>query len=227
MSKNAIKTLAGKIEISVKLLIKSGMHIGGNDMGSTIGAVDSPIVRDSLTKEPIIPGSSLKGKLRILLSRFLGDGVALNNPNEDPEIVKRLFGASSPVQLSRLQFIDAFLTEDSRNEIRKMNTDLYLSEIKFENSINRLTAVANPRQIERVPAGAEFDVKIIYNVESLDEVKEDMQALKQALQLLEYDYIGGHGSRGSGHIACKDMHAKVVVTRVDSIDIEEVNKILC
>lgn len=227
MGETCLKTLAGKIEITGALLVKSGMHIGGNDMGSTIGAVDSPIIRDPLTKEPIIPGSSLKGKLRILLSRLLSDGLALNDPNGDPEIVKRLFGSSDPIQFSRLQFVDSFLKAESKAEISHMNTDLYLSEIKFENAINRITAQANPRQIERIPAGAKFDVTIIYNVESTDEMLEDLKAFKTALDLLSYDYLGGHGSRGSGRVSFEGMSAKVVVANTSTqIDVDAVNAIL-
>ena len=37
--------------------------------------------------------------------------------------------------------------------MEQLELDTYMGEIKFENTINRLTAAANPRQIERVPAG--------------------------------------------------------------------------
>jgi CRISPR-associated protein Csm3 len=39
------------------------------------------------------------------------------------------------------------------------------TEWKFENAIDRITSAANPRQIERVPRGAEFEFELIYNVE--------------------------------------------------------------
>ena len=48
-----------KIKISGKIIVKSGLHIGGGGETSMIGAIDSPVVRDTLTKLPIIPGSSL------------------------------------------------------------------------------------------------------------------------------------------------------------------------
>ena len=66
-TKNAIR---GKIIIQGDLTIKTGMHIGGGSDYAPIGAVDSPFIRDSLTQEPIIPGSSLKGKIRTLLARY-------------------------------------------------------------------------------------------------------------------------------------------------------------
>lgn len=46
----------------------------------------------------------------------------------------------------RLLFTDMIL--NNREELYKKGVQ-GLTEVKFENSINRLTAVANPRQIER------------------------------------------------------------------------------
>jgi CRISPR-associated protein Csm3 len=37
-----------KIKISATLEVKTGLHIGGSDVFSAIGAVDSPVIRDSL-----------------------------------------------------------------------------------------------------------------------------------------------------------------------------------
>ena len=59
----------GKILIRCDLIVRTGMHIGGSSAFSAIGAVDSPVVRDCYTGLPIVPGSSLKGKLRTLLAR--------------------------------------------------------------------------------------------------------------------------------------------------------------
>ena len=59
----------GKIIIHCVLTVKTGLHIGDSSAFSAIGAVDSPVVRDPYTNWPIIPGSSLKGKIRTLLVR--------------------------------------------------------------------------------------------------------------------------------------------------------------
>ena len=64
-----------KLEITGKLEILTGMHIGGSSAFAAIGAVDSPVVRDALTNDPIIPGSSLKGKIRALLARQYNDRI--------------------------------------------------------------------------------------------------------------------------------------------------------
>lgn len=50
----------GKILIRCELVVRTGLHIGGSSAFSAIGAVDSPVVRDTTTGLPIIPGSSLK-----------------------------------------------------------------------------------------------------------------------------------------------------------------------
>src|SRR5437762_2335889 len=54
------------ISITGKLACKSGMRIGGSKEDVEIGGMDNPIIRHPLTKQPYVPGSSLKGKLRSL-----------------------------------------------------------------------------------------------------------------------------------------------------------------
>ena len=149
----------GKILIRCDLIVRTGMHIGGSSAFSAIGAVDSPVVRDCYTGLPIVPGSSLKGKLRTLLARSVYQDIdamaKAGNCNKDPEQILRLFGASEPVRRSRLQFADAFLTNE------KALSNVGVTEVKTENAISRATSVANPRQIERVIAGAAFGVSIV------------------------------------------------------------------
>ena len=59
----------GKIKITADIKLLTGMHIGGSNAYSAIGAVDSPIIRDALTKIQY-PGSSLKGKLHTFSKKF-------------------------------------------------------------------------------------------------------------------------------------------------------------
>ena len=80
----------GKIVIKCKLNVLTGMHIGGSSAFSAIGAVDSPVIRDSLTGEPMLPGSSLKGKMRTLLAKALKNHFITQPCAEDPEKLKRL-----------------------------------------------------------------------------------------------------------------------------------------
>lgn len=200
-----------KLLIEGTIEVVTGMHIGGNDAFSAIGAVDKPVIKDSRTQEPIIPGSSLKGKLRTLLARSLSDAIILPKPNDDQEIIRRLFGSSETKQgevglrRSRLIFSDCYLT--NKEELLKTGG---MTEVKFENGIDRRTAVANPRQIERVVRGAEFGLHLVYDVHEATELEEDFAHLRKAISLLEMDYLGGHGTRGSGRVKLKNLTVKSI-----------------
>ena len=147
----------GKILIQCDLIVRTGMHIGASGAFSAIGAVDSPVVRDTLTGNPIVPGSSLKGKLRTLLARsFSGDIEHMPDFKNDEAPILRLFGSADPVRAARLQFADCFV--NNKEQMKAVG----LTEVKFENAINRINSVANPRQIERVVPGTSFGVNIVY-----------------------------------------------------------------
>ncbi len=210
--KRTQKALKGKILITGILKVLTGMHIGGSSDFAPIGAVDSPFIRDPFTHAPIIPGSSIKGKMRTLLARVNCDGYILNSVADDNAVVARLFGASGKnfACPARLQFFDLFITEATKSNFTAIDTDTYIGEVKFENTISRTSGVANPRQIERVPAGAEFAFKLVYNVEDLEEVQEDLASLAEGFKLLENDYLGGHGSRGYGRVALQNIKLKAV-----------------
>lgn len=213
--------LIAKIFIDATLTVVTGLHIGTSDDFAPIGGLDSPFIRDPFTKRPIIPGSSVKGKMRALLEK-----VRDKDSNEKyKDVVKRLFGSAqigndrssksapeaNPSKSSeqggndrcaipsRLQFVDSFVT-DSYKKFSSLETDTYLGEIKAENSIDRSSGVANPRFIERVPAGMEFKFHLVYNLENGAEYHDDMDALIAGLSLLQMDYLGGHGSRGYGRV---------------------------
>lgn len=103
------------------------------------------------------------------------------------------------------------------------------TEVKFENSISRATAVANPRQIERVVRGARFPMQLIYEVSSdrtSEQVISDFKLLKEGLKLLEYDYLGGSGSRGYGRVHFSELTADVVIGTVDEELMEQCQKVL-
>ncbi|MFR7389919.1 MAG: type III-A CRISPR-associated RAMP protein Csm3 [Blautia faecis] len=101
-----------------------------------------------------------------------------------------------------------------------------MTEVKFENSISRLTAVANPRQIERAVRGSIFELDLIYEVEDEKEMIEDVETLAEGMRLLQYDYIGGSGSRGYGKIAFENIIAETVVGEVSEELLAQCNKIL-
>ena len=214
-----------KIEIIGEIEIKTGMHIGGSDAFSAIGAVDLTVVRDSRTNYPIIPGSSLKGKLRTLLARACNKTPA-NHDDDAPEI-KRLFGSAKKdeVRVSRLLVSDMFVTKEAVEDIHSYDLTGF-TEVKFENTINRLTAVANPRQIERVIPGTVFGLDMIYDATNKEDIVEDFSLLKQGFKLLQYDYLGGHGSRGYGKIRFRNLEASAVVGDIDDETTEKINAML-
>src|SRR3989338_2370675 len=71
------RNLLGKIIITGTLECLTGLHIGASKENMEIGAIDSPVVRDPITREPYIPGSSLKGKLRTLLEKALATDLGI------------------------------------------------------------------------------------------------------------------------------------------------------
>lgn len=219
--------LKGKLKISGILRIETGIHIGAGEDFAPIGSVDSPFIRDVITQAPIIPGSSIKGKLRTLLAKNRANGYVLNDVKEDDGTIKRLFGDAEKSKAARLQFYDLFITNDSKNFIENLDTDTYLGEVKFENTISRLSGKANPRQIERVPAGSEFDFKLVYNIESeAAEVMEDMKVLGEGLELLGIDYLGGHGSRGYGRVSFKQITVEEVLSTTPTLDCKAIANLL-
>lgn len=190
--------MLGKLLIQCEMEVQTGMHIGGGNVFSAIGAVDKTVVRDPVTGMPMVPGSSLKGKIRALLAKKTAAGFEPVDIKAEPDQMKRLFGMAqengSKFGPAQLQFSDAFMIQKGNKEMTSP------TEVKFENGIDRLTAVANPRQIERVVRGTKFNVRITYDVGDTKEAAEDMALLADGMILLALDYLGGHGSRGYGRV---------------------------
>ena len=219
MAEENQKPLLGKILLTGSLKCITGLHIGASKTNLDIGGLDGAVVRDPLTRAPYIPGSSLKGKLRSLFERgerkpynrshhVGGQEIRRHECTDSTCVVCRLFGASKERNDSgnnlpaRLLVRDCHLTQISEQRLAGIDTGLQYTEWKFENALDRVTAAAMPRQLERVPAGAEFQFEIVYNVEisDLTEISEDLTNILNTLSLLQEDYLGGHGSRGYGKI---------------------------
>ena len=211
-----------KIEISGTIEIVTGLHIGGSSAFSAIGAVDSPVIMDTRSKQPMIPGSSLKGKMRALLAKQYNT-VWKATADDDAKCLTDLFGSAKDHKESRILFSDMFLS--NLEELKNLGLT-GATEVKFENSISRTTAVANPRQIERVVRGAKFPLHLIYEVTKEEEIVEDFKILKEGFRLLEYDYLGGSGSRGYGRIRFLDLDAVPVIGEVDDSVMEQCRAIL-
>jgi len=109
----------------------------------------------------------------------------------------------------RLRVFDAYPTWESIKKLKEAfgendeNINIF-TEIKMENSINRLTSKANPRSVERVPAGVVFFGEMAFHLFT----KEDPELLRvvfEGMRLLEDDYLGGYGSRGSGKVRFENI----------------------
>lgn len=199
--------LLKKIVCTGKITLKTGLHIGGTNTALNIGGPDSFVVRNPLTNVPYIPGSSLKGKMRSLIE--LRDGTIDkkgNVTNDQESNAGALFGtsgANDESHPSRIIVRDAEL--DISDPHMFDNTDLPYTESKTEVTINRITAKANPRTIERVPAGAKFNMNVVINIFDTDNEQQLLKTFKDAIALLQDDYLGGNGSRGYGQVEFSDM----------------------
>lgn len=211
-----------KIQILGTIEVVTGMHIGASGAFAAIGAVDSPIVKDVISNLPLLPGSSLKGKMRTLLAKRYND--IPSKPENDAECIKRLFGCSKDKDFrhGKLIFSDAVM--ENREELREKGIQS-MTEVKFENTIDRLTAVAMPRQIERAMRGSKFNLDIIYEADDETKIEEDLKIVHEGLKLLEYDYLGGNGSRGYGKVKFSDISVECAVGEIDDEMLQRCNDI--
>jgi CRISPR-associated protein Csm3 len=231
--------LRGRVFIKFDIKAVTGLHIGGSDSGIEIGGVDKTVIRDPLSGRPYIPGSSLKGKMRSLLEKYngleqnqrIGQGYIHSCQNNDSYLtcqVCQVFGVPGERDFgtpTRLVVRDVHLNDEEAERIaQKARTDLPFTEAKTEVSIDRVTSAANPRQIERVVAGATFGPgQLVYSIYDGDDCDPEadiahLQTLVEGMKLLEDDYLGGQGTRGSGQI---EFHGIEVSLRANGSYLEE------
>lgn len=214
--------LYGMKEITGKIILKTGLHIGSGDTEMKIGGTDNSVLKHPYTQEPYIPGSSLKGKVRSLLEMRSGlMGATGGNPlsiknltqlegkeKQECEKILKLFGSSGTdikggddLSLSlgptRVSFADCSLDLKWKEEAFQKHWPF--TEVKSENAINRIKGTAeNPRFTERVPADTKFTFSI--SLKRLGDEDDLEVLLLEGLKLLQKDSLGGNGSRGYGRI---------------------------
>jgi len=209
--------LYGRILLEGKIEALTGLRIGGSPGALAIGGVDLPVIRNPLDQKPYIPGSSLKGKMRSLWEKSrgvaqnwsIGKGVSIHicgkKADYDACPVCQIYGTMGQNEAAfptRIVVRDVHLDDASLGNAK---TDLPFSEVKWEAAIDRITSAATPRQIERVPAGAIFnDMQIVFNIYEAGDLARFLDVLT-ALELVEDDYLGGHGSRGSGRVRFENL----------------------
>jgi len=232
-----IQKLTGQIELL------SGLHIGSGNTEIHIGGTDNPVIKNPITQEPYIPGSSIKGKIRSLLEWHLGvvghtDGQPLSfrhlkkldgNVLDKAKALIKLFGGAPDGEIdetlvkeigpTRLSFWDCSLDPQWVKEMDAKN--LLLTETKMENMIDRIRGTAeHPRNTERVPASAKFDFKLTIRVHDHEDLTGTILV---GLKLLELTGIGGSGSRGYGKIAFRDLRldGQDIQAKLDRLNLQE------
>ena len=69
-------------------------------------------------------------------------------------------------------------------------------------------------------------MQLIYEVTNESEMVHDFEILKDGFQLLEYDYLGGSGSRGYGRVKIMDIHVEPVIGEVSEDVLSQCQKII-
>jgi CRISPR-associated protein Csm3 len=222
----------GKLVLEGEIQCNTGLHIGAGKGSLEIGGADNPVVKDAFGI-PYIPGSSLRGRLRslleqslglavpnelVFLSRRKGQEVRIHQSDRPDDEICILFGRNpgrservsgeaieaSSATPARLTVSDAPLIVDSITPQMRENLDDELTEVKSENAVDRITSQANPRTLERVPAGARFRFRMVLDI-LCPEDKPLLARVTESLRLLEDDALGGGGSRGNGRVTFSNL----------------------
>jgi len=206
-------SIKGKLRSILERLLKKPLNRDGGG-GSSTYRYESDDLEDGYTEITNGQFVAFQGAATCPLSRVFGS-TGGSKCYLKPEVVAREVlenrgsaiisneeyiktkGRNAP---ARLIVRDAHLLPESAKQLEKIDTGLYMTEWKFENGLDRVTAAANPRQLERVPAGAKFHFEMVYTVENEAQALEDLKNLAIALAILEDDALGGHGSRGYGKV---------------------------
>lgn len=208
----------------------TGLSIGGSSSTLDIGGIDREVIKNPITKEPYIPGSSLKGKMRSELENKYGtmkwidkkdegskDRMHENKKNgkKDKILVpceSEPCGCGSKdcaicVIFGAHKYPGAasaptrIIVRDAILSEDKRREGPLVLERKTENIIKRDSGIADaPRTIERVPEGTCFDFEIILRIFEGDDKDSLVNKVEEGLRLVEKSYLGGCGSRGSGQV---------------------------
>lgn len=224
--------LIGKLILEGEMHCETGLHVGAGKGSLEIGGADNPVVKDAHGR-PYVPGSTLRGRIRALLeqatgmaipselvfiSKRKGQEVRIHQSDRPDDEICVLFGRSpgrmekvgggdidsNNATPSRLSVFDAPLVPDSITAQMRETLDDELTEVKSENAIDRITSQANPRTLERVPAGARFKIRMVLDLMCPEDATLPGLVM-QGLRLLEDDALGGGGSRGSGRVSFDNL----------------------
>ncbi len=224
--------LVGKLILEGEMHCETGLHVGVGKGTLEIGGADNPVVKDAHGR-PYVPGSTLRGRIRALLeqatgmavpselvfiSKRKGQEVRIHQSDRPDDEICILFGRSpgrmekvgggdiesNQATPARLSVFDAPLVPESITPQMRETLDDELTEVKSENAIDRITSQANPRTLERVPAGAIFRIRMVLDMLCAEDAALPPLVV-QGLRLLEDDALGGGGSRGSGRVLFNNL----------------------
>lgn len=213
-----MKPLQKHIPVTGVFKAVTGLRIGAGGGGLEIGGLDNPIIRHPVTKEPYVPGSSVKGKLRSLLevNEFTVGGRPKPQPETNASLpacgcgtcaVCWLFGCGDPRQASeptRFLFRDCYIVEEDLERLRQLLEEgIFFSEVKSEVVMSRKTGKVGgggPRPVDRIAAGTRLHFEMTVRVLVGDNEEEMKEALVAAIRLLEKEGLGGSVSRGYGKV---------------------------
>jgi len=223
------------IEIKADLLCNSGLHIGNQEGHYTPRSINAPVLQNpaqqlitpSTRFAPYISGSALKGKLRNIAEILFEKPAELKFVNQPavpstntPERKLRRHECSTWAEAARCEVCFLFGASTSgdyapatkykhfngrlqfRNALQKNTLE---KEVKTENALDRLTAAANPRTMERTAPNAVFGFNVVFFSYENESFIEPMRHFLGCLRFLEMSYLGGKGSRGSGSVTFENI----------------------
>ena len=154
------------------------------------------------------------------------------NPDAVKENIKKKF------QDAKLPLVDEVIEKDAkyraalkevetlkaaRNKLSKANGPLFGQLKKCTDEAQKAELQA---QIDANNAAVKADADKMAELEKEEEFIEDMETLAEGMKLLQYDYLGGSGSRGYGKVEFQNIEAEAVVGDVDEALMEQCNRIL-
>lgn len=195
------------------MTLESGLHIGGSTDETKVGGCDNPIIKNKMTDEPYIPGSSIKGIMRSIeesrpkYAAKIQNGMPCGCGSEDC-MVCRLFGAHKNTRtragLPRLIAHNMTINKDFKDQlIRSGGTTTDMVDIKYSTMINRQTKTAangSLRNIEIVSAGTVFDCKFTLKILENDNEEELIKELRFIIDRIEIEGIGSKTTSGNGQV---------------------------
>jgi len=200
------------IKCTASIEALTNLHIGGSKESFKKGEIDNPVIKNPVNLKPYIPGSSLKGKFRMSLELKYKDYTNSGDPTDeynDDSLVGKLFGVSkakNSTEPTRLLFRDAYLKEGLEGDYVGN-----FEKVELKMDRNKLAGSSTgPRVQEIVPAGAEFEFEVTLRIFEDDIEKEFIDKIKEAINIIENDAIGGAGSRGYGKVKFKDFNCEEI-----------------